>query len=175
MFGGGVIIHIDGVVNWGDDQKFARIASQYPPDTTFVEPDSPGGSAYPAINIGDMIWERGLGTVLWKDDMCNSACTLIWLSGRRAVIQRNTRMCFHQPFDSRNGQANSDTIEDGVAHLKHYGLTEYQARALVNAAPPQSARCATEWWAYRLGFHPQIVPTPFATRLCRSKFCLAVP
>jgi hypothetical protein len=49
------------------------------------------------------------------------------------------------------------------------------AAGLINAAPPESARCATEWWAIRLGFRPQIVPTPFAMRSCQSKFCLTMP
>jgi hypothetical protein len=175
IFGTGVIIHIDGVIDLNDEQKFARIASRYPPATTIVELDSPGGHVVASLIIGDMIWAHGLDTMLRNGDECASSCTLIWLSGRHAVIQRNTPLCFHQPSDSRNGQVVPEGIEIIVEHLKHYGLTEYQARALINAAPPESARCATEWWALRLGFRPQIVPTPFAMRFCQSKFCLAVP
>jgi hypothetical protein len=172
---GGVIIHIDGAINLGDDQQFDRIASRYPSATTIVEPNSSGGNVYSALLISAAIWDRGLSTWLANYDTCNSACAWIWFGGRRSVIQRNAEMCFHQPYNSKTGQTSPEVSEAIVGVLKHYGLTDYQARALVNAAPPESARCATEGWAFRLGFHPQIVPTPFAVRTCQSKFCLAVP
>jgi hypothetical protein len=130
---------------------------------------------YSALLIGASIWDRGLSTFIANYDTCNSACAWIWFGGRRSVIQRNAEMCFHQAYNSKTGQTSPEVSEAIVGVLKHYGLTDYQARALVNAAPPESARCATEAWAFRLGFHPQIVPTPFAVRTCQSKFCLAVP
>jgi hypothetical protein len=171
---GGVIIHIDGDINLNDEQRFARIASQYPSGTV-VEPDSLGGIVGPALGISDLIWKRGFDTMLMSYDVCASACTLIWLSGRHSVIQRNTPLCFHQAYNSQNGETSSEANEYIAAHLQAYGLTAHQARALINAAPPESARCATEWWAIRLGFRPQIVPTPFAMRSCQSKFCLTMP
>jgi len=171
---GGVIVHIDGVINIGDDQKFARIASRYPSATTIVEPDSPGGYLGPALNIAEMIWRSGLDTILYNYDRCSSACTFIWLSGRHAVIQRNTPLCFHQSYD-KDGKTDPQADEYVAGRLQNYGLTSYQAHALVTAAPPESARCATEWWAHRLGFQPQVVLTPFAMSLCQSKFCLAAP
>jgi hypothetical protein len=145
---GGVIIHIDGLINLDDEKRFARIASRFPPATTIVEPNSPGGNVFAALNISDMIWERSFDTMLMNYDMCNSACTWIWLSGRHALIRRNTQMCFHQPFDIRNGAAIPEAAEIIAGRLQTYGLTAYQARALVNAAPPESARCATESWLF---------------------------
>jgi len=91
------------------------------------------------------------------------------------VIQRNTPLCFHQSSDPETGKTHPEVNEYIAGRLQTFGLTAHQARSLINAAPPENARCATEWWAALLGFRPQIVPTPLAMRSCQSKFCLAVP
>jgi hypothetical protein len=172
---GGTIIHIDGTINFGDEKKFAAF-THYDPATTIVQLDSLGGSVVSAVEIGRMIWARGYTTVLMKQNVCSSACTLIWLSGRHSIIQRYTPLCFHEAFDNRTGQSNEDANSYIMAHLKTVGLTDRQASALVHAAPPSSARCATEWWASQLGFTPQIVTSILGGhRACQAKFCLSMP
>jgi hypothetical protein len=54
---GGVIIHIDGTINFGDNQQFDRIASRYPSATTIVELNSSGGNLYSALLISVTIWD----------------------------------------------------------------------------------------------------------------------
>ena len=174
-FWGGTIIHLEGWINQGDDQKFARLASRYPTGT-IVELDSPGGYAGPAFEIADTISARGFDTMLTADaNGCASGCAYIWLSGRHAVVQQNALLCFHQAR-TETGEAAPPEVQELIAQrIQAYGLNRRQAWALANAAPPQNMRCATEWWAAQLGFQPQIVPTPYAMRLCQSKFCLARP
>jgi hypothetical protein len=174
-FWGGANIHITGFVNVGDEKRFARIASQYPVGT-IVELDSQGGNLGAAIDIADIISARGFDTMLTADaEMCGSACAYIWLSGRHAVVQRNALLCFHQAYDPATMETSPEVNEFVARHIQTYGLNRRQAWALANAAPPDNARCATEWWAAQLGFDPQIVPTPYAMRFCQSKFCLAKP
>jgi hypothetical protein len=168
---GGTIIHIDGDINFGDEQRFERIVSQYPSNTTIVEPNSFGGNVKAALLIGAIIEERGLSTWISSNDTCNSACPWIWFAGRHSTIERDATMCFHQPSDPRTGKVNPEIVWIIVEYLKHLGLTDFQARSLVNAAVPESARCATEWWAYRLGFNPQIV---LLARFCQAKYCLVI-
>jgi hypothetical protein len=171
---GGTIIHIDGRINEGDEKNFAHIASRYSAGT-IVEPDSAGGNVGAALAIADIIWGRGFDTKLSVNDRCSSACTYIWLSGRHAVIQQNSALCFHQPYDPRTNKTDAELNEYIASRLQRFGLTAMQARALVNAAVPENMRCATEWWAFQLGFQPQDVFTINAMRQCQSKFCLARP
>jgi membrane-bound ClpP family serine protease len=172
---GGVIIHINGFINWGDEQKFAHIASRYPAGT-LVDLDSRGGFIGPALDIADIISARGFDTMLTvNDEVCASACAYIWLSGRHAVVQQNSLLCFHQGRDATTGQPSPEANEMVARRIQAYGLNRNQAWKLANAAPPENVRCATEWWAAQLGFDPQIVPTFYAMRFCQSKFCLAKP
>jgi len=60
---GGVIIHVDGKIKMGDEQRFARIAFQYPPGTV-VEPDGGGGVVGAGLDISDLIWKHGFDTML---------------------------------------------------------------------------------------------------------------
>jgi hypothetical protein len=53
--------------------------------------------------------------------------------------RRDAEMCFHQAYNPKTGQTSPEVSEAIVGVLKLYGLTNYQARALVNAAPPESA------------------------------------
>ena len=108
---GGVVIHVDGIINFNDDQEFARIVARYPSATTIVEPNSSGGNLYSALVIGGTIWDRGLSTYLASYDTCNSACAWVWFGGRRSVIQQDAEMCFHQPYNIQTGKTNSSAID----------------------------------------------------------------
>jgi hypothetical protein len=116
----------------------------------------------PALLIAEMVRDRGYSTRITVLTECLSACPLIWFSGRHAVIQRA-------------GQPNAEVNEAVVAYLQTVGLTERQARFLVNAALPSEGWVATEQAAYALGFRPQIISSLFGWRSCQAKFCLAIP
>jgi hypothetical protein len=69
-----------------------------------------------------------------------SACTIIWLSGRKSAIQRYSLLCFHQAFNAQTHQRDPEADEYIMAHLKTVGLTDKQAWALTHAAPPSEIK-----------------------------------
>ena len=118
------VIHVEGVILPGDEKKFAQFSYQY----ATVRPSGPGGEITTAIAIGKMIWERGYTTLLLRDDgQCNSACTTIWLSGRKAAVQINSALGFHSSFVAQTGEASEEGNQLIMAHLETVGLTHKQA------------------------------------------------
>jgi membrane-bound ClpP family serine protease len=83
---GTTIIHIDGPIEFGDEQKFAK--QNYASAT--VRLTGPGGKIIPAIDIAKVIWKRGYTTLVNRENgRCASARAIIWLSGRKSAVQRN--------------------------------------------------------------------------------------
>ena len=120
---GTTIIHIDGVIQFGDEKKFAPLNYNY----AVVRLASEGGNVYSAIEIGRMVWKRGYTTLVTREDYCASACTLIWLSGRKSAIQVRSVLCFHEASNKRTGAAADEDVNSYIiAHLKSVGLTDKQ-------------------------------------------------
>jgi hypothetical protein len=169
---GTTIIHIDGVIQFGDEKKFAPLNYNY----AVVRLASEGGNVYSAIEIGRMVWKRGYTTLVTREDYCASACTLIWLSGRKSAIQVRSALCFHEASDKLTGApADEDVNSHIIAHLKSVGLNDKQAWMLTHAAPPQGLRCATEWWAQQLGFVWQTYLSYFSSASCSARWCEGRP
>jgi hypothetical protein len=169
---GTTIIHIDGVIQFSDEKKFAPLNYNY----AVVWLASEGGNVYSAIEIGRMVWKRGYTTLVTREDYCASACTLIWLSGRKSAIQVRSALCFHEASDKTTGAAADEDVNSYIiAHLKSVGLTDKQAWMLTHAAPPRGLRCATEWWAHQLGFEWQAYLSYFSSASCSARWCEGKP
>ena len=170
-FLGPIIIRIDGAIQYGDEKKFEPLRYNY----AVVRLSGPGGNVYSAVEIGKMVWTRGYTTLVNRQDGgCGSACTIIWLSGRKSAIQANAILAFHTAYDSRTGQPDEDANSYIMAHLKTVGLTDRQAWALTHAAPPQGERDATLWWGRELGFSWQDYYS-LSTALCSCRWCVGRP
>lgn len=169
---GGTIILISGEIVPGDEQQFRAVAETVSGDVPVVL-RSPGGSVQAAIAIGRMVQARGLTTFVGRLGQCSSACTLIWLSGRHAVIQRNSYLAFHAP--SVNGHYSPQGAAVVASYLRELGLTEDQILYVIGT-PPALAHRATEAEVAAIGIHPQVVSSLLgAWKGCSAKFCLAVP
>jgi hypothetical protein len=170
---GTTVIRIDGLIQPGDEQKFAKL--NYAPPVT-VRPSGPGGDVVTAIDIGKMIWKRGYTALVYRiDGGCASACTIIWLSGRKSAIQINSILEFHTAYDRQTGQAREEANQYIMDHFRSVGLTNRQAWALTHAAPPQRVRDATLWWARELGFEWQDYFSYFGTASCSARWCVGRP
>ena len=101
--------------------------------------------------------------------------TCIWLVGRHSVIQRTAHLCFHQAYQAMTYRTDPELNALLVNKFVSYGLTQQQAVGLVNAAPPEDARCMNLIWGLLLGFKPQPVFAIGALRACQAKFCQALP
>ena len=178
---GGIVVHIDGDITPGDEETFSALKIS-DPDKTLVWVSGAGGSLVVAFRIGKQIKELGLTTVVNTGGGCASSCAMIWMAGRDAIIERNSELVFHAPYDARSpDKPSQQAINAMVAYLMEVAaLTEQQALALATAAPPSEGWTATEAAARRLGFQPQVVSflgaAPFvgAAQACKAKFCLAL-
>jgi hypothetical protein len=78
------IIVLKGVIEKGDDKKFAKITFAMP--EAFVILNSPGGRINTALAISTLINNHNYTTAVRDGTICNSACTLIWLAGKQRIL-----------------------------------------------------------------------------------------
>jgi membrane-bound ClpP family serine protease len=160
-------IWIRGQIVPGDERTFAVVAAKRRASVVYLS--SEGGEVDAAIAIGRMVRKLGLDTFVGRGSTgCWSACTLIWLSGRHAIIQRDSYLGFH-----------AANVPEGTAMMVEYlaelGLTPAQINYMIRAPQPD-IQLAMEWHARALGFHWQEVPSLFGGwQSCESKYCLAKP
>jgi hypothetical protein len=160
-------IWIDGQIDPGDERKFAAVVRRHQASVVYLT--SPGGDIGAAIEIGRMVGAGKLDTFVGRGgNGCWSACTLIFLSGRRCIIQRNSYLGFH----AANVPEGTEAM---LAYLRELGLTLAQINYMIRTPQPE-IQLAMEWHARALGFHYQEVPSLFGGwQSCRAKYCLAVP
>jgi hypothetical protein len=160
-------IWIQGRIVLGDERTFAAVAATHQASVVYL--GSEGGSIDAAIAIGRMVRKFGLETFVGRGSIgCWSACTLIWLSGRHAIIQRDSYLGFH-----------AANIPEGTAMMAEYlselGLTPAQINYMIRTPQPD-IQLAMEWHARALGFQYDKVPSLLGGwRSCQAKYCLAVP
>jgi hypothetical protein len=119
-----------------------------------------------------MIRARGIMTLVRRSDICASACTLIWLSGRHAVIQRNAYLGFHAPA-LPNGEHSAERTAYVASYLRELGFTPTQYAV---GTPQPFMHVAMESDAPALSIHLRVVSSLFgAWRNCAARFCLAIP
>lgn len=158
-------IWITGKILPDDDKKFDAIAEKRKASVVYLS--SPGGNLVAAINIGLSVRILGLDTFVGRGgDGCWSACPLIWLAGRHAIVQRNSYLGFH----ASSGPLGTEVM---AKYLAYIGLTSAQIDYMVRT-PNSDIQIATEADALALGFHPQVVLF-WLWQSCRAKYCLAVP
>jgi Clp protease len=203
IFSPGIHINIDGRIYPGDEKKFEAVLERYaksyldawkdwfacgfsagdkgkckaepPPPPVYIHATGPGGSVAAALEIADTVHILKLTTWLAAGEECESACTFIWLAGKHSVIQRTARLCFHQAYDPTTNRTDPELNAFLADKFVWYGLTQQQAIGLVNAAPPEGARCMNLIWGLLLGFQPQVVFAIGALSACQAKFCQALP
>ena len=151
----------------GDERRFAAVAATRRASVVYL--GSGGGNVDAAIAIGRMVRKLGLDTFVGRGGTgCWSACTLIWLSGRHAIIQRDSYLGFH-----------AANVPEGTAmmvdYLSELGLTPAQINYMIRTPQPD-IQLAMESHARALGFRWQTAPSWFgAWRNCQAKYCLTVP
>ena len=102
---GGIFIHIDGDITPGDEDTFSALKIS-DPDKSLVWVSGAGGSLVVAFQLGKQIKKLGLTTVVNTGGGCASSCAMIWMAGRHAIIERNSELVFHAPYDDRTSLVN---------------------------------------------------------------------
>jgi tol-pal system protein YbgF len=128
---------IAGDISPADDREFARVVGSLKDPVIFLS--SRGGSVVAAINIGKFIRMRGWSTVVAEDQLCASACGLIWLGGVNRFMARTARIGFHAAYRVEG----ESQIESGVgnalvgAYLNALGLADGAILYITSPAPTE--------------------------------------
>lgn len=104
-------IYITGEIGLGDYAAFRSIAEQVPDAVVFLE--SPGGTVIPALEIGQLVRERGYRTVVLAGSTCTSSCALIWLAGAPRYLEPGGQVGFHASSAAEN---DGRLVESGVSN-----------------------------------------------------------
>jgi hypothetical protein len=124
------LITITGEIQPGDDARFRQLSVAY--NKAVVALDSPGGSLYPALEIGKIIKINEHPTVVIDGSVCTSACALIWVAGSTKYLSPGGRVGFHASYKDEAGHK----VETGLGNalVGHYlGLLNLPEKAVVFA------------------------------------------
>lgn len=163
------MIAINGEIEKGDDERFARVADEARSAATIeivngvrvvrVRLESIGGSIAPALAIGRMIRERSMRTVV--NGSCASACVFVFMAGVERVMFPGHRLGLHRPyFDSAlfakltpaEAREKHNALLDAVrAYWDEMGGTEEGWRLMIATPSADVLWIADERRATRLG------------------------
>lgn len=129
------VIGIEGDIVSGDLERFRQISLRYPKAVVVLNSD--GGLIYPAIEIGKIIKVMGYATAVRDNDVCASACALIWMAGSRRFASYSGNVGFHASYRNESGKP----VESGAANAlvgNYLTLLGASAKTVVFAttAPP---------------------------------------
>jgi len=126
-------LEFSGGITYGASKEFERFMDTLGTLTT-VHLNSDGGRIEEAQRIGDLIKKRSLDT--YVASRCLSACTIVFLSGKRRFITQRATIGFHQP----NAAALTDEERDEIIkkeelRLQGFGLSARFAQRANEASP----------------------------------------
>jgi hypothetical protein len=113
--------------------------------------NSEGGIVADALAIGRETRNRNFATSVPPNNLCASACALIWLAGARRYAEDGSAIAFHASYIEKDGVM----LESGVAnalvgaYVSQLGLSD-RVVAYVTSAPPKGMLWLTQEEAVRL-------------------------
>lgn len=133
-------IFIKGVIEYGDDEEFFKLAEQAERASVILE--SPGGNVLAGLGIGAEIAIRGFTTLVVDGEGCFSICAVIWASGVRRYMTPNATIGVHAAYRIQNfTDGTSLPVETGAANadigafLNELGLSREAIRYFTTASP----------------------------------------
>lgn len=133
-------IFIKGVIEYGDDEEFFKLAEQAERASVILE--SPGGNVLAGLGIGAEIAIRGFTTLVVDGEGCFSICAVIWASGVRRYMTPNATIGVHAAYRIQNlKDGTSLPVETGAANadigafLNELGLSREAIRYFTTASP----------------------------------------
>ena len=103
------LITLEGEIFDGDEFKFRKISAES--DNAIISLNSPGGDFYPALKIGKLIRAMSYSTRVDNNSECNSSCSTIWLAGQYKYLAKDSRVGFHEHFDSKPSEHSGNKIK----------------------------------------------------------------
>jgi hypothetical protein len=89
-------LYMMGEIEGGDAEKFIGFINSNDIDTLGVA--GPGGSLTVALEIAQMIKQRGMTTLTIEERDCASACSLVFMAGVKRKMGLGSRVGVHLPF-----------------------------------------------------------------------------
>ena len=136
------VISIFGVIEQGDDKKFAELT--WGLKDAIIVLNSRGGYNSAATNIGFRVRSYNYETRVHRGAICNSACTLIWLAGTYRHMDPKTRLGFHSAREKRDTPAR---FEEGNRKIAEY-LTKLGTPQQVIDLQPKADPCCINYVGY---------------------------
>jgi hypothetical protein len=138
-------------------QRFAILAeaiTRFSDDPLLVL-NSPGGSVYAAMQLGDIVADNFLSATIYTSSSCNSACVFVYAAARERVplLPGSNQLGIHRAYDSHLSTEQmtysqySQRIEELTPVLKNYLAKFGVSPALVdamNVVPSNEIRYLTD-------------------------------
>jgi len=132
-YGGLTVITLTGPIVDDDVGEFREAIAGV--DRALVILNSPGGSAWPGLDIGRMVHTRGLDTAVAPGARCSSACAAIWIAGRRRLLHVEGTVGFHGAHRGR-AAANGANALAGI-YYRDLGLSHEFIRDASDMGPSE--------------------------------------
>jgi membrane-bound ClpP family serine protease len=151
-------LSLQGDMGWGSAAALERALREYP-QTQVLELESPGGFVHESDLMVDLVQLHGLDTL--ARGRCASACTEVFLAGRRRFVGPQARFGFHQSgYEGRaqDTQWSTTEYEASILYRAKGVSADFAAQALNTSyyglwRPPllevKRAHFATHWWSER--------------------------
>lgn len=132
---GVVLIGVSGEIVEHDDDKFLRMIDGV--ERGIIVLDSPGGSLFPAINMGRAIRSRGLTTLVPDNGVCASGCAMMWLGGTKRFVSSTARIGFHAAYTESFGFASESGSGNAIvgSYYASLGLKDEAIYYLTSSGP----------------------------------------
>ena len=145
------VIKVGGPIIGGDSDRFDAIAASVTGKAVVILA-SPGGKVVEAMAIGERIHANGYGTAVGDDNICASACALIWVAGSKRFVSETARVGFHAAYTGSGDDARETGAGNALvgAYLTKLGLS-YEAILYATSAAPDDMAWLHPDDAKRLG------------------------
>lgn len=129
-----LLVSLTGKIGLGDFARFkAAAATTAGPISLFLT--SNGGAMVEAMMIGELVRERKMTTFVLANDVCASACALIWLSGSDRIVEPKAAIGFHAASDAATGKESGAGSAMMGAFLMQLGYSYRAIEWVASAAP----------------------------------------
>lgn len=129
----GTEININGTLTSGTAQKFSALIDKSP-NVKLVNLTSNGGRIFEAQKIAEIVKARKLDTSV--QEYCESACTLILLSGTSRTADRLAKIGFHQPnFPGWDKEMKDEAIAENSREYIAAGVSSQFVKTMMETPP----------------------------------------
>jgi hypothetical protein len=128
-------VFIAGKIETRDYAQFENLTARIPANKGLVVLDSPGGNLSDGLNIGLLIRQKRMATVVY--DQCVSVCALMWLAGVTRGVSTEAGIGFHAAWFLEDGKKVPSSAGNAVVggYLMQLGFGYAAIESLTQAGP----------------------------------------